>query len=158
MHESQTQCMRAQRYSCMQGMCSKNPCLLAAWDKHIMSVCVCVCVYVCKTTKHKKNKKKTALQARDKYLPLRTAWLKNSKAVAAAEFEDEQATEHAGTFCAYLVVVLCLFSGSFVLVFGVGALHAFRGRMLQRARARACTHARTHAQCRMGEAGLQPKI
>ena len=121
-------------------------------------MCVCVCVYVCKTTKHKKNKKKTALQARDKYLPLRTAWLKNSKAVAAAEFEDEQATEHAGTFCAYLVVVLCLFSGSFVLVFGVGALHAFRGRMLQRARARARTHARTHAQCRMGEAGLQPKI
>ena len=89
----------------------------------------------------KKTKKKTALQARDKYLPLRTAWLKNSKAVAAAEFEDEQATEHAGTFCAYLVVVLCLFSGSFVLVFGVGALHAFRGRMrlLQRAR----THAHT---------------
>jgi len=34
-------------------------------------------------------------EARDKYLPLRTAWLKNSKAVAAAEFDDEQATEHA---------------------------------------------------------------
>jgi hypothetical protein len=46
-------------------------------------------------------------QARDKYLPLRTAWIKNSKAVADAEFEDEQATEHAGIYLSPLCVCVC---------------------------------------------------
>ena len=33
---------------------------------------------------------------KQKFLPLRNAWIKNSKAVAIAEFEEEQATQYAG--------------------------------------------------------------
>ena len=38
-------------------------------------------------------------EAKSKFLPLRNAWIKNSKAVAIAEFEEEQATQYAGALC-----------------------------------------------------------
>jgi hypothetical protein len=36
------------------------------------------------------------IESKSKFLPLRNAWIKNSKAVAIAEFEEEQATQYAG--------------------------------------------------------------
>jgi len=35
------------------------------------------------------------IESKSKFLPLRNAWIKNSKAVAIAEFEEEQATQYA---------------------------------------------------------------
>ena len=53
-----------------------------------------------------------ARQAKTKYMPVRLAWIKNSKAVSEAEFEDEQATEHAGMCRVYVYIVLAFPSGT----------------------------------------------